>query len=362
MTRKILFVATVDSHIELFHLPYLRMFKDMGWEVHVATESGSPIRYCDKKIKIPITRNPFRFSNIKAIKTLRNIINEEKYDIIHCHTPMGGVVARLAAKKARKNGTRVIYTAHGFHFYKGAPLHYWMIFYPIEKYLAKYTDTLITINQEDYKRAKKKFSKRCADIQYIPGVGVDEKKFEKKLTDAEKHELRSSIGLKDDDFVLIFPAELSKRKNQTWLINTLKPIFDERQNYHLLLPGNDSLNGKCQKLAQKLGLERQVHFLGFRKDIPELLKISNLAVSSSKQEGLPVNLIEARMTGLPIVGLKCRGVEDVLGGDTARCVKSKNEFLQELSNHLNVDNKLDCKDYSIQNVYSKMRLIYEAKN
>ena len=309
--KKVLFVATVDSHIELFHLPYLKMFKDKGYEVHVATNTDKKIQYCDKKHKISIARSPFKLCNLKAIRQLKKIVNEEHFDIIHCHTPMGGVVARLAAKKARKNGTRMIYTAHGFHFYKGAPLKNWLLFYPVEKYLAKYTDTLITINTEDFERAKKKFGKRCFYIQYVPGVGVDEKKFKKKLTKKEKHELRASLGLSDDDFVMIFPAELSKRKNQMWLIKTLKPVFDEDKKKHLLLPGKDSLNGKCQKLTKKLGLENQVHFLGFRNDIDKLLKISDLAVSSSKQEGLPVNLIEAAFCGLPIVATACRGNRDV---------------------------------------------------
>ena len=180
MKKKVLFVATVDSHIELFHLPYLKMFKDRGYEVHVATDSDKKIKYCNKKIKLPIKRSPFRFSNLKAIFALKKILKTEKYDIIHCHTPMGGVVARLAARKARRNGTRVIYTAHGFHFYEGAPILNWLLFYPVEKWLSRYTDTLITINAEDFERSKAKFGKRCLDIQYIPGVGVDEKKFEKR--------------------------------------------------------------------------------------------------------------------------------------------------------------------------------------
>ena len=147
--KKVLFVATVDSHIELFHLPYLKMFKDKGWEVHVATGEGKQIKYCDKKIVLPMKRSPYNLvANLKAVRQLKKIIKEEGYDIIHCHTPVGSVVARLAAKKAkaRRNGTRVMYTAHGFHFYTGAPLLYWLLFYPVEWYLAKYTDTLILIN------------------------------------------------------------------------------------------------------------------------------------------------------------------------------------------------------------------------
>ena len=310
--KKVLFVATVDSHIELFHLPYLKMFHDKGWEVHVATDTGKKIEYCDKKIKLPIKRSPFKLvSNYKAMRKLREVMKNEGYSIVHCHTPIGGVVARMAGRKFRRQGQRMIYTAHGFHFYKGAPVHYWLLFYPVEWYLAKFTDTLITINNEDYERAKKKFGKRCRDIQYVPGVGVDAKKFAKKMSVKEKSVLRKSLGLKDDDKVLIFPAELSKRKNQMWLIKTFEPLFKNDKTYHLLLPGKDSLNGECQKFVKDLGLEKQIHFLGFRNDIPELMQISDMAVSSARQEGLPVNLIEAAILELPIVATDCRGNRDV---------------------------------------------------
>ena len=366
--KKVLFVATVDSHIELFHVPYLKMFKDKGYEVHVATDSDKLIKYCDKKIKLSIKRSPFKLSNLKAISQLKKVIKAEKYDIVHCHTPMGGVVARLAARKACRNGTRVIYTAHGFHFYKGAPLKNWLMFYPVEKWLSRYTDTLITINQEDYDRAKNKFSKRCYDIQYVPGVGVDEKKFEKRLSAKQKSELRKSLRLKDDDKVLIFPAELSKRKNQMWLIKTLQPLFKKDESYHLLLPGKDSLNGKCQKLAKKLDLEKQVHFLGFRDDIVDLLQISDVAVSSAKQEGLPVNLMEAAFLGLPIVATDCRGNRDVCGTTKQIIVKfgESNDFINSIMNFCdsadkakkNGECKLSIEQYNMDSVGRMMGEIY----
>jgi glycosyltransferase EpsD len=360
--KKVLFVATVDSHIELFHLPYLETFKKHGYEVHVATNTNKKIDFCDKKHKISIERNPFRLNNLKAIRQLKKIVNNEHFDIIHCHTPMGGVVARLAAKKARKNGTRVIYTAHGFHFFTGAPLKNWLLFYPVEKYLAKYTDTLITINTEDFERAKKKFSKRCKDIQYVPGVGVDEKKFSKKLSATEKHNLRKSLGLKDDDFVMIFSAELSNRKNQMWLITTLKPIFGENKNAHLLLPGRDSMGGQCQELAKKLGVSSQVHFLGFRKDVYELLQISNLAVSSSKQEGLPVNLIEASYVDLPIIATDCRGNRDIIeNGASGTVVKPENftKIIEKYKNRKHETQKnIAQKLYSSHNINKLMDKIY----
>jgi glycosyltransferase EpsD len=181
--KKVLFTATVDSHILQFHLPFLKMFKENGYEVHVATNGNEKIPYCDVKHVVSFERSPIKINNLKAIKQLKKICEKEKFDIIHTHTLMGSVVTRLAAKKARrKYNTRIIYTAHGFHFFKGAPIKNWILFYPVEKYLAKYTDTLITINQEDYELAKMKFNKRCKDIQFVPGVGIDEKKFDFEMT------------------------------------------------------------------------------------------------------------------------------------------------------------------------------------
>ena len=341
--KKVLFTATVDSHILQFHLPFLKMFKENGYEVHVATNGDESIPFCDKKIKISFERSPFKLNNLKAIGQLRKVINEEQYDIIHTHTPMGSVVTRLAAKQARKKyNTRVIYTAHGFHFFKGAPVLNWLVFYPVEKYLSKYTDTLITINMEDYELAKSKF-KKCKDIQYVPGVGIDEEKFNFEMSDEEKYELRNSLGIKDNDFVMIYPAELSKRKRQIWLINAISELLKEHKDIHLLLPGKDSLNGQCQELVKELKLENQIHFLGYRKDIPKLLKISNLAVSSARQEGLPVNLMEAMYVGLPIVASDCRGNRDLI----------KNNYNGLL---INIDNKIFFSK-SILKTYSETKTI-----
>ncbi len=307
--KKVLFTATVDSHILAFHLPYLKYFKENGYEVHVATSSDAKIPYCDKKIKISFERSPFKLNNIKAIGQLKKIINKENYRIIHTHTPMGSVVTRLASKKARKNGTKIIYTAHGFHFFKGAPKLNWLLFYPVEKYLAKYTDDLITINHEDYELAKKKFKTK---VHYIPGVGIDTKKFDFEMSDKEQIDLKKSLGLKNDDFIMIYPAELNKNKNQILLIDAMEILRLKYNNIHLILAGKDSYNGYYQKIVESKKLGDCIHFLGFRKDIPKLLKISNLSVASSLREGLPVNIIEAMYMGLPIVTTDCRGVSDLI--------------------------------------------------
>lgn len=310
--KKVLFTATVDSHILQFHLPFLKLFKEKGYEVHVATNGDEEIPYCDVKHKVCFERSPFKLNNLKAIGQMKRICENEKFDIIHTHTPMGSVVTRLGAIKSRKKfKTRVIYTAHGLHFFKGAPLKNWLIFYPVEKFLSRFTDTLILINQEDYDLCKRKF-KKCRDIQYVPGVGIDEEKFNFEITKKEKKELRESLGLKEKDFVMIYPAELSKRKRQIWLINSIEELLKKYKDIHLLLPGKDSLNGECQKLVESLGLEKQIHILGYRKDIPKLLKISDISVSAANQEGLPVNIMEAMYVGLPIVATDCRGNRDLV--------------------------------------------------
>ena len=370
--KKVLFSATVDSHILHFHLPYLKLFKEHGYEVHVATNGTEKIPYCDVKHVVSFERSPYKVNNLKAIKQLRKIINNEKFDIIHCHTPMGSVVTRLAAKKARKKyGTRVIYTAHGFHFYKGAPKLNWMLFYPVENYLAKYTDTLITINSEDYELAKKRFSKRCKNIEYVPGVGVDKSKFSFEMSKKEKNALRKSLGLKTSDFVMIYPARLDKNKNHVLLIESMQKLLKSNKNVHLLLPGDDELEGYYQNLTKEKGLENNIHFLGYRKDIPRLLKISNLSVSSSLREGLPVNIIEAMLSGLPVVALNCRGAKDIIqNGKNGYLVSidSKtiiDDFAKAISKCINKNNIKDPKAtvnmYTLEKVVKYMGDIYETK-
>ena len=166
--KKVLFVATVNRHIIGCHLPYLKWFKEQGYEVDVASRGIEEIDYCDKHFNLSFERFPLKSNNIKAYKELKKIISNNHYEIIHCHTPVGGVLTRLAARKERKKGTKVLYTAHGFHFYKGAPLLNWIIYYPIEKIMAKFTDCLITIVNEDYEFAKKHL--KAKEIRHIKAI------------------------------------------------------------------------------------------------------------------------------------------------------------------------------------------------
>lgn len=342
MKKKVLFVATVTGHINAFHIPYLKMLNEQGYEVHVASNGEEKIEYCDKHFNIPFERNPVKLKNIKAYKELKKVINDERYDIIHCHTPVGGVLTRLAAKKVRKNGTIVIYTAHGFHFYKGAPLINWLIYYPIEKWLAKYVDTIITINREDYDIARKNFT-HCKDIQYIPGVGVETEKFDFVMNEEEKNILRESLGINKNDFVLIYPARLAKDKNHKLLLELMKKINNKR--IILLLPGTDEMMGFCEKKINEYHLNN-VKVLGFRKDIPKLLKISHILVSSSIREGFGVNLVEALYSHIPIIAVDNRGHRDIVDNN-------KNGFL--VKNQVDDLEKQVLKLYYNKEIYKRLK-------
>ena len=360
--KKVLFVATVTRHINAFHIPYLKWFKEQGYEVHVASNGDEKIEYCDKHFNLPFERFPLKVNNIKTYKELKKIINDNNYEIVHCHTPVGGVLARLAARKARKKGTKVIYTAHGFHFYKGAPLLNWIIYYPIEKILSRYTDCLITINQEDYKLAKKRF-KKAKQIEYVHGVGVNSEKFKKgTLNKEQKENLRKSLGIKEDDFVIIYPAELSDRKNQGMLIKAIGLIDEEkRKKIKVLLPGKDSKNGEYQQLAKSLGVSEQILFLCFRNDIADLLQISDLEVSTSKQEGLPVNIMEAMFSGVPIIATDCRGNRDIAIKTVN--IDNINDLSEEIKKSINNNKNYICDKnflYEINNVIREMEKIYKG--
>lgn len=367
--KKVLFTATVDSHILQFHLPFLKLFQDNGYEVHVATNGTEKIPYCDVRHTVCFAREPIKLNNLKAIRQLKKIINNEKFEIIHCHTPMGGVVTRLAAKVARKNGTRVIYTAHGFHFYKGAPIKNWLFFYPVEWYLAKFTDTLITINKEDYERAKKKFNKRCKNIEYVNGVGIDVLKFEKEISKFNKTHIRKKLGLDSKDFILTCIARLDKNKNQGFLIETMDILTKTHNNIHLLLVGPDEYNGKYKKLCLKKNLNKYVHFFGKKEHIAEILAISDIVVSASKREGLPINIIEALASSIPVVALECRGINELISNDINGFIcKNKNEFIMSIEKTLlmNIENleriiqsnRIKAKQYDISYLIDLYKKIY----
>ena len=316
MKKKVLFVATVvKTHMMQFHIPYLKMFQDMGWETSVASRNDyedpadCQIPYCDHYYDIPFERMPWKSGNLKAYRMLKDIIDQGNYDIIHCHTPVGAMLARLAAMDARKKGTKVIYTAHGFHFFKGAPLINWLAFYPAEWLLAPITDVLITINKEDHAFALKKI--RAKRIEYVPGVGIKTEKFRAPLDIREK---RRSLGFTDEDFLILTVAEMTPNKNHITVLKALESIKDKEEfkHIHYLICGRGEMWASLEASAKEMGISDHVHFLGYRSDAPELYRCSDMFAFVSFREGLSVALMEAMSSGLPTVCSEIRGNTDLI--------------------------------------------------
>ncbi len=311
---KVLFVATVRSHIGQFHMPFIRSLKEKGWQVDAACRDNSAEKQgldtsaLDRLFDLPFARSPFHPRNIRAFRMLCGILKQNTYDIIHCHTPVGGVLARIAAKMTGSRA-KVIYTAHGFHFYKGAPRKYWLLFYPIEKFLSRYTDALITINREDYETAKKHFHMK--KLYFVHGVGVDLSAFSPELK-KNRSALRAKHHFKDSDFILLYTADLCHRKNQMMLFDAMTILVQQDPKFHLICPGKPDLLETYQARVKALGIAQNVHFPGYTREIPSLLAMSDLSVSSSRQEGLPVNLIEAMAVGNPVVATDVRGNRDLV--------------------------------------------------
>lgn len=307
---KILLVANVaKEHVLKFHIPTISMLKNYGWQVDVACKMDAPIPYCDHAFNLPIDRNPFRFKTVKAIAELRRIIRENGYDIVYCHTVTGSLIARLAAKPLRKNGVKVIYLAHGFHFYHGAPLKKWILGYPMERILSEFTDVLITINKEDYAFAARHFHK--PKIQRIDGIGVDLSKYKIDFSGEQKERYREEFGFTMSDYVGIYVAELTKLKNQSSLIQAAKLIQKSIPEFKLLLVGPDHLNGILAEEANDLPTGSVV-FTGWRSDVCQLLRSADIALASSTSEGLGLNVIEAMACGLPVVAYDNRGHREII--------------------------------------------------
>lgn len=374
--KKVLFTATVvKTHIMEFHIPYLKMFKEMGWETAVAAKNDyddpadCSIPYCDKYYNIDFERNPIKLNNIRAYKELKKIINEEQYDIIHCHTPVGAMLTRLAAKKARKKGTKVIYTAHGFHFYKGAPLINWLVYYPVEKWLSRYTDVLITINQEDYKRAKKF---KAGKVYYVPGVGIDLEKF--NVGKIDKVKKREEIGVKSDAFMLLSVGELVPNKNHEVVIRAMSILKKQNKlgSIEYVICGRGKYEKDLKKLAQELNVIDRVHFLGYRSDIYEICNSADLFVFMSHREGLPVALMEAMACGLPVICSNIRGNTDLIEDGVTGLI-SENTPEDVANNVCTMKNKISLrkkivraslkkiKEFNIKEIETKMGSIYGKK-
>ena len=314
---KVLLVATVQSHICQFHKPLVTMLHEHGCEVCVAArnnlaeKNGLKLDFVEQAFDVPFQRSPFSPKNLGAYKQLKKIIGEGNYDVIHCNTPVGGVLGRLAARKARKHGTKVFYTAHGFHFYKGAPKKNWLIWYPVEKFMCRYTDKLITITQEDYDLASAKFP---TQVERIHGVGANSAKY-RKLSEAECAELRHELGYAADDKLLLCTGELLPNKNQITAIRTMKILTEKQSNIKLLLAGNGPTLPELQAEIAALDQHDCVELLGYRTDLERYANIADVIVSCSYREGLPMNIVEGMLLGKPVVASYNRGHRELIVPD-----------------------------------------------
>lgn len=376
--KKALVVTTVASTIDQFCMNDISILLD-NYDVQVAANFTKGNNTSEERInefknelikknivfnELEFDRTPLSKGNLRAYKKLKKLIDQNRFDLIHCHTPIAAMFTRLAARGARKKGTKVIYTAHGFHFYKGAPILNWLAYYPIEKWLARYTDTLITINKEDYERAKSKF--RAKRVEYIPGVGIDLEKF--STVEIDRVLKRSQLGLPEDAFVVLSVGELNKNKNHEVIIRSIAKVNNFR--IHYIICGQGQLDGHLRNLSKESGIENQVHLLGFRKDIPEICKVSDLFAFPSYREGLSVALMEAMANGLPVVCSNIRGnsdlIEDGKGGylvepaDVEGFAKYIKGLIEDsrLRSEFGDFNHKKIENYSIENVLKEIEEIY----
>ncbi len=339
---KILYVATVRSHIGQFHIDFLKKLKELGVEIHAAyrdnseDKPGLDLSVIDRVYEIPFQRSPYKIDNIRSYFKLKKIIDSEKYDLIHCHTPVGGIITRLAARHARKKGTKIVYTAHGFHFFKGAVMKNWLIYYTLEKMFANMADAIITINKEDYERAK---LFKCKNVYLVHGVGVDINKFH-VYDGREVQQIKDQYGY-SKKFIIVYPADLSERKNQIMLVDVASRIKERnpKLDFVILMPGQPIMKEILERKAAENGVSENCLFMGYRRDINDLVAMSDVMVSSSKQEGLPVCVMEAMAEGKPIVCTKVRGNEDLViqGENGYLCNVNDIEAMADYILQLNMD-------------------------
>ena len=321
--KKVLLVATVQCHICQFHRPLARVLHQLGYEVHVAAcdnlaqKDGMQLDFADRVFDIPFARSPLSLTNIKAYRMLKRLIDEQGYQIVHCNTPVGGVLARLACRKLRKKGMRVLYTAHGFHFYKGAPILNWMLYYPIEWLCAHWTDRLITITDEDEVLARAKFK---TEVKRIHSVGADSGKFF-PISSEKKAELRKQYGVEPDTAAILCVAELNKNKNQKTAISAMAQVVKECPNAVLYLAGNGSEKETLQTQIRDLQLTDHVKLLGYTTKVADWFGISDIVVACSLREGLGMNVIEGMLCQKPVVASSNRGHRElVANGETGYLV------------------------------------------
>lgn len=361
---KILYITTIGGTMGFFKAFISKLIEE-GHTIDIAcndTSSNVPEFYKDLKCNIytiQTSRSPLDAGNITAIKQIKDIVSSNKYDIVHCHTPIAAMCTRIACRKFRKNGIKVIYTAHGFHFFKGAPLKNWLLYYPVEWICAHWTDTLITINTEDYELAKRKM--HAKEVEYVPGVGIDLEKF--KISNVSREKKREELGVPADAKLLLSVGEINDNKNHETVIKAIDSL-----DVYYIIAGQGDRKEYIEKLIHELKLEQKVKLLGFRKDVPELLKASDIYILPSKREGLNVSLMEAMASGLPCAVGAIRGNTDLIdenGGvlfnpySVDDCRNAIQRINQQDNIAMGIYNKEKVEKFSKKIVLAKLEEIYE---
>lgn len=365
MEKKVLFVATTaKGHLNVFHIPYIKMFKEKGWQVDSVTNGDEKVPYVDNDYAVSMERSPFKIGNLKAIWQLCAIMKKRRYTLVICHTPMGGVVARIAARIC--GVAPVIYMAHGFHFYKGAPLVNALLYKNMERFLAHWTDGLIVINREDYNAAQKFKLRRNGKVFLLNGIGVDIERVRK--TTIDRNQKRKELGVADDAFVVLNIGEMIVRKNQKAAIEAIAQCENEKGI--LLICGRGEKEEELKELVKKRNLENKVVFCGFRRDINEILWAADVFLFPSFQEGLPVSVMEAMAAELPVICSDIRGNRDLIdknGGfllapdDVQGMSRSIDRLCREetLRNRMGKYNAEKVNQYDLIVVLSDMQKVYE---
>lgn len=361
-----LMVTTVQNTIEAFLIPHIKMLEKNGYEVWIATNIYKEIPKDLKKnkwINISFSRNPFSKNSFKAIKEMRDLIRENNFETIHFHTPVAAFLGRYAAMKEKQRN--IIYTAHGFHFFKGAPLQNWIIYYSMEKLAINWTDKLITINEEDFQRAKKMAGKNTK-IYKIDGVGLDLENY--RNGDAKK--IKDELNISKDEYIISMIGELNKNKNQMQLLKAVSILKEKGiNNIRILLVGVGNQEVTLIEEAKKNNLK--INFLGFRKDVENIVAASDIICSMSYREGLPRNIMEGMAQGKPFIVTDIRGNRDIIKDNQNGFLVSINDYketaekIEELmtdtqkKSKIAKNNFIDVNKFSIEKIIKKMEKIYE---
>lgn len=365
-------LASVASMIDQFNMPNIALLQKLGYEVDVAcnfiegnTCSDARVAELKQKLQdmhvhcyqIDFARNIKHMGqNMKALWQVEALMKQNTYEFCHCHSPIGGVVARIAGHRTR---TKVIYTAHGFHFYQGAPVMNWLVYYPVEKMLSRWTDVLITINHEDYKLAKKKF--KMKKLTYVPGIGIDTQR--EGLSQKEKEEKRKELGIPQDAFLITNAAEFTPNKNQKTVIEAIEQLHNP--NIYFVMCGIGQKKAELEQYVKEHGLEEHIRFVGFRNDLHEILQTSDCFVLSSFREGLSVALMEAMAEGLPVVCSRIRGNVDLIKdgeGGILISPQKRDEYINAFKKLYNMKNESFGQFLHMGEINRKMIYIFGRKN